>query len=292
MQDRAINILPDLIGLGSFAFRYAIGINGFKPSHPMDVFSFMEKACQLGYRRIQLCENLNIKAYTKNDLLRLRDVSKDLGMIVEIGLKKLDEENLSRHVEIALLVEAAFIRAVAHDHDNLSQQEQEGVVASVTKILKQWAPRLDDYGLSLGLENHFDISTRDLVRVVTEVGSSGIGLVFDTTNSLGFLETPENTLRCMSDFIISVHLKDYIIQKGEAGYEILGTVLGEGSLNIPTIFSLLGDRVSQVPIILESAVRRNFLDSPEQVLKWEEDIIQRNTRSMDTFIKENSCFNK
>ena len=292
MQDTAISILPDNIGLGSFAFRYAIGTKEFRPPHPMDAFSFMERAHHMGYRRIQLCENLNFRAYSNNDLRRLRDISNDLGIMVEVGLKKLDEENLSRHVEIARLVGATFIRAVSHDHDNLSPQEQEQVVAAVTKILKQWAPRLGDYGLSLGLENHFDVATRDLVRIVTELGSAAIGLVFDTTNSLGFLETPEDTLKNMLDFVLSVHLKDYKIQKGEAGYEILGTVLGEGSLNIPAVFSLLGNRASRIPIIIESAARRNFQDSPEQVLQWEEDIIQRNTCSMDTLLRENPYFNK
>ena len=292
MQDRVTGILPKNIGLGSFAFRYTIGNGDFKSPRPMNVFSFVEKAYQMGYRRIQLCENLNFRAYSKNDLQRLRDMSKDLDMTVEIGLKKLDEENLSRHVDIALLVGATFIRAVSHDHDNLSQQEMESVVADVTKLLKKWAPRIEDSGLSLGLENHFDLVTKDLVRIVSEVASAGIGLVYDTTNSLGFLESPENTLKTMLEFVLSVHLKDYTIQKGEAGYEILGTVLGEGSLSMPAIFSLLDGRLPDIPIILESTARRNFQDTPEQVLKWEEDIIQRNTRSMETLLRENPCFNK
>ena len=287
MQDRPINILPGNIGLGSFAFRYAIGFKDFHAHHPMDAFGFIEKAHQMGYRRIQLCENLNYRAYTENDLRRLRDRAKDLGVQLEVGLRKLDEENLSRHIEIARLTGAGFIRAVAHDHDNLSRQEQEGVVSAVTKTLKRWAPRLAGYGLTLGLENHFDITTRDLVRIVTEVDSAGIGLVFDTTNSLGFLETPENTLKTMGDFVLSVHLKDYKIQKGETGYEILGTVLGEGSLDIPAVFSLLGDRLPRIPVIIESAARRNFDDTPEQVLQWEEDIIQRNTLGMENLIKNN-----
>jgi sugar phosphate isomerase/epimerase len=207
-------------------------------------------------------------------------------MILEVGLRKVDEKNLSKHIEIAALLKASFIRAVAHDCDNLSQAEQKTVVASVTKLLKQWAPRLNDYGLSFGLENHFDIATKDLVHIVTEVASSKIGLVFDTTNSLGFLETPENTLKIMRDFILSVHLKDYIIQKGEAGYEIVGTVLGEGVLNISTLFSLLGGKLSRIPIILESAARRNFQDIQKKVLQWEENIIQRNTAALYNLLKK------
>ena len=285
MQDKTINILPHNIGLGSFAFRYAIGTKEFQPPHPMDAFGFMEKAHQMGYRRIQLCENLNVKAYAKKDILRLRDISKDLGMTLEIGLRKLDEENLSRHVEIANLAGAVFIRAVSHDHDNLSRREQEEVVTAVTAILKQWAPRLKDNGLSLGLENHFDLATRDLVRIAAETGSASIGLVFDTTNSLGFLEKPEKTLKTMLDYVLSVHLKDYFIQKGETGYEILGTVLGEGALDTKAVFSMLSGRLPDLPIIIESAARRNFGDTPEQVLQWEEDIIRRNTRSMEKLLK-------
>jgi len=286
MQDQAISILPEHIGLGSFAFRYAIGFKAFKSPRPMDAFSFMEKAHQMGYRRIQLCENLNYVMYSKNDLQRLRAMSKDLGMTVEVGLRKLDEENLSRHIEIALQVGAVFIRAVLHDHDNLSRQEQENVVTAAIKLLKQWAPRLADYGFTLGLENHFDVTTRDLVRIAAELASSSVGLVFDTTNSLGFLETPECTLKNMVDFVSSVHLKDYKIQKGETGYEIIGTALGEGALDIPAVFSLLGDKASRISIILESAARRNFQDTPEHVLEWEEDIIRKNTRKIEIIDKE------
>ncbi|MCL2319802.1 MAG: sugar phosphate isomerase/epimerase [Treponema sp.] len=286
MQERTVRQLPQNIGLGSFAFRYAIGIKEFRPSRPMDAFAFVEKAHRMGFRRIQLCENLNFHSYSKAELQKLRDVSRDLGMIVEVGLKKLDEDNIARHFDIALLLGSPFIRAVSHDHDNLSKREQEEVAAAVTKLLKEWAPRLKDNGLCLGLENHFDLATRHLVRIVKDVAAAEVGLVFDSTNSLGFLELPENTLREMLDFVLSVHLKDYAITKGEAGYEILGTVLGEGSLNIKAIFSLLGARLLQVPVILESAARRNFEDSPEQVLRWEEDVIKKNTCNMGNLLKE------
>jgi sugar phosphate isomerase/epimerase len=285
MKDIQINILHKYIGLGSFAFRYAIGVKGFQPPNPMDTFAFIQRAYQLGYRRVQLCENLNIATLSKNDLRRLRDMSKDMGMVLEIGLRKVDEKNLSRHIELALLLEASFIRAVSHDRDNLSQEEQKTVIVSVTKLLKQWAPRFNDYGVTFGLENHFDITTKDLVKIVTEVASANVGLVFDTTNSLGFLEPPEDTLKIMREFILSVHLKDYIIQKGEAGYEILGTILGEGFLNIPTIFSLLGDRLFHIPIILESTARRNFQDTQEKVMQWEESIIQKNTIVIDNLLR-------
>ena len=287
-----INILHKNIGLGSFAFRYAVGIKEFQSPCPMNALAFMEKAYQLGYRRIQLCENLGYKAYPQKDLLSLRDMAKDLGMIIEVGLRKLDEENLIRHIEIALMLGSPFIRAVSHDRDSLSRQEQESVVTAVTKLLKDWAPRLDNHGIRLGLENHFDLATKDLVRIVTEVASPGIGLVFDSTNSLGFLEKPENTLKTMSNFVLSVHLKDYTIQKGEAGYEILGTVLGEGALDISAVFSLLKDRLPHTSIIIESTARRNLLDTPEQVLQWEEEMIQRNTHGIDNLIKKYLCQNK
>jgi hypothetical protein len=38
------------LGVGSFAFAWAIGVPGHAPAHPMDAFAFLDRAAELGPR--------------------------------------------------------------------------------------------------------------------------------------------------------------------------------------------------------------------------------------------------
>lgn len=277
MNDMKSSVLPPHVGLGSFAFRYAVGFPGFFPETPMGPDEFLRSAHALGYRRVQICENLRLPFRSPGELERLNRLSGELGIALEIGFKKVDEDSLVRYMEIARRMGVRFIRAVIHDKDSLTREVRGTIMQQTSKLLKNWAGRLEDAGVRLGLENHFDLFTDELVTIVGEVGSPAIGLVFDTTNSLGFLEPPEITLNKMSGRIFSMHLKDYTIRKAEAGYEIVGTVLGEGLLNAEKILSDLVGSDPEASVILEMAVRRNPDRQVKAVVEWEKEEIRKST---------------
>ena len=45
------------LGLGTYAYAWAIGIAGYAPAQPMDAFAFVRRAAALGVRVVQIADD-------------------------------------------------------------------------------------------------------------------------------------------------------------------------------------------------------------------------------------------
>lgn len=108
------------------------------------------------------------------------------------------------------------------------------------------------------------------------LNSSRIGAVYDTTNSIGMIERPEETLRILEPWVISAHLKDYSIFKSEAGYTMKGEDLGSGSLPLPEILRVLLSSDKLQSLIMELSIKRDESLNMNAVIEKEKATIRRN----------------
>jgi sugar phosphate isomerase/epimerase len=183
-----------------------------------------------------------------------------LQLTVEIGLNGLTDQNLGRHLEVAEIFGSDLIRVVVGTT---------GVEESL-KILRSALPRLRSQRIRLGLENHFDLTMNQLVGIVRQLGNEHVGIIFDTTNGLGFLERPEETIVKAQPYLFSMHIKDYIIRKVEAGYFVTGAVLGKGRLDVPTVLRCAADAPGLRSIILELTIKRDETAPVDAVIHREQ----------------------
>ena len=248
------------LGIGSFAYRYAIGFRGFNPGKPMSLAGFLETAAHDGWEGVQLCENLGYADLSDADLAVAAAQAKRLQLAVEIGLNGLTDHNLGRHLEVAEIFGSDLIRVVVGET---------GVGESL-KILRSALPRLRSQRIRLGLENHFDLTMDQLVDMVGQLGSEQVGIVFDTTNGLGFLKKPEEDIVKAQPSLVSMHIKDYTIRKVEAGYFVTGAVLGKGMLDVPAVLRCAAGAPNLRSIILEMTVRRDETAPVDAVIHREQ----------------------
>ena len=260
--------------IGSFAYRYAVGFNGFRPPEPMDPFSFLKRAKQLDYQGVQLCENLHYAQMEEKDLSALDSLAKELGLFVEIGMNGASKENLLFHLKLARKLSSSFVRVVLGGKSCKKAAEVGEAQTAFTKTLKEVLPAFRDQGISLGIENHFDLPTYAIRNIVDELDDENVGMILDTTNCIHFLERPLEALEMSRGKIISVHIKDYMTQKMEAGHLITGTELGKGELDIPPFIACC-DR-----IVLEMTIRRNETMTPEAITEWEDQAIEESTKTL------------
>lgn len=265
------------IGIGSFAFRYNIGFAGFQPPSPMSVLGFLEEAYNLGYEGVQLCENLNYVDLGKEELLEVKKRAEELGLFIETGMKNITLDNVKRHLEIAEILSSKMLRIVVGENGVYPEENSVELRNRAVHILSSVLPQCISKGIRIGLENHFDLPTADLIQIIREINSPEIGLIFDTTNALGFTERPEETLEAIGAHLISIHLKDYNIRKVEAGYLITGTVLGEGRLNTKDILKKALQINPGLSIILEMTTRRDENYQLGEVIAWEKDVVKSST---------------
>lgn len=248
------------VGIGSFAYRYAIGFRGFHPGKPMSIADFLETAAQGGWEGVQLCENLGYADLSDADLAVAAAQAKRLQLAVEIGLNGLTDKNLARHLEVAEIFGSDLIRVVVGET---------GAGESL-KILSSALQRLHSQRIRLGLENHFDLTMDQLVGIVRQLGSEQVGLIFDTTNGLGFLKKPEEDMVKAQPYLVSMHIKDYTIRKVEAGYFVTGAVLGKGVLDVPAVLRCAAGAPNLRSIILEMTVKRDETAPVDAVIHWEQ----------------------
>jgi sugar phosphate isomerase/epimerase len=247
------------VGIGSFAYRYAIGFSGFNPANPMSLADFLETAAHGGWEGVQLCENLGYADLSDADLAAVAAQAKRLHLFVEIGLHGLTERNLNRHLDVAEMFGSDLIRVVVGET---------GAEDSL-KMLRSVRQRLRSQRISLGLENHFDLTMGQLLDIVRQLDGEQFGIIFDTTNGLGFLEKPQEELVKAQPYLVSMHIKDYTIRKVEAGYFVTGAVLGKGSLDVPAVLRCAFGAPNLRSIILELTVKRDETAPVDAVIRRE-----------------------
>lgn len=262
-----------LVGIGSYAFRYAIGFDGFQPANPMTTNDFLVEASRMGFQGVQLCENLNIVNLNKDELLAIKDKASELGLFIEVGMRGLTAENIARHMEIGDILSSRFLRVVLGNNRNEPETHSEILRTQAIKIIKNVLNAYPDRDFTIGIENHFDLPTATLVEIVKEIDDDRVGLILDTTNCLGFIQSPYEALDSVLPYLKSIHLKDYIVRKIEAGYMISGVPLGEGWLNVRKILTTALKANPNLYIIVELTIRREEQQTMEEVIAWEKDAI-------------------
>ncbi len=120
------------------------------------------------------------------------------------------------------------------------------VLLKATSIsLRRQKNMLNDFGVTLAIETHFEFSTFELLKLMTmaEAEPGGyLGVCLDTMNLLTMLEDPVSATRRILPWIVMTHIKDggiLLVKKGlvsfpvEAGKGIID--LGEIILSLSTL---------------------------------------------------------
>lgn len=252
------------LAISSFAYRYAIGFDGFRPKSPLGADEFLRQAKALGFQGVQLCENLGIAQMTDAQLDGVGSLARELGLFIEVGMNGATEEKLYRHLEICKRLDSGFLRVVLGGKSCKNKDEAVREQLRHTDVLRAVLPMFKQARVSIGIENHFDLPTYALRQIIDAIDDENVNLIFDTTNCIHFLERPQEALEICKGRIASIHLKDYTVKKVEAGHLVAGAVLGDGELEIPGILQSC-DR-----IVLEMTIRRSPEESIEDVLQWEQ----------------------
>ena len=110
---------------------------------------------------------------------------------------------------------------------------------------------IDEFGIKILIENHQDITLKDIFDLVDEFGSERIGVNWDTGNSFPTGETVESFLEKSIHLIGNVHLKDYRIQSSNNGYIMHRCALGEGVVDFQYLLSTLNNYNNTIPLTIE-----------------------------------------
>jgi 3-oxoisoapionate decarboxylase len=99
---------------------------------------------------------------------------------------------------------------------------------ALVKPLRRAADIAEDVDIPFGIENHQDLCSAELRRLVERVGSPRCGVVMDCGNALAVGELPAAFAERVLPYLVHVQLKDYAAHPTPSGWLLVRCALGDG----------------------------------------------------------------
>jgi sugar phosphate isomerase/epimerase len=252
------------LGITSFAYDWAISEPG-SGSEKLTAFQLIEKAAQHELEIVQICENLPINLLDADELVGLKRFAHSQGVCLELGMSGLGPDHLASSLDLACRLDVRLLRVVPWSG---SQIRRPISGTQVFQALEPFLPTCRKEGITLAIENYFDLPDDDLASMLEQAANTNLGVCLDTANSTGLLSKPLDTARILAPFVVSVHLKDFVVLKPKQGYRIFGAPLGKGWLNLEAILEIINRANRNVHYLIEHWIIRD--NSIESILETEE----------------------
>ncbi|WJS85119.1 TIM barrel protein [Paracoccus sp. TOH] len=235
------------LGLGSYAFRWSIGIGDRQPPRPMTAMELLEIAHRHGLSVVQYADNLPLDRLGADEHLALKARADRYGMALELGTQSFDAEELARYIPIGARLGARILRVA------LDAEDAQVPVPELAAQLRELLPDGKRAGLRFAIENHFNYPSPRMVELLDQVADESLGVCLDVANSICAGEWPMTTVRMLAPYTINLHLKDYQITPDPhgVGFRIHGTPLGEGRAELAQILDCLSHCPPEMSVILE-----------------------------------------
>ena len=122
-------------------------------------------------------------------------------------------------------------------------------------VLPRAKGALERHKLVVGIENHRDWTTQELIELIRSVGSPYLGVCFDFGNNIALLEHPLDTAKALAPYVVTTHLKDIGLRPYDRGFELSEVPLGTGICPLAEMIGVLRAARTDVPFCLEMITR-------------------------------------
>ncbi|MBA2251045.1 MAG: sugar phosphate isomerase/epimerase [Chitinophagaceae bacterium] len=219
------------LGIGSYTY-------GWNVEHGMNDMNLIERAKEFGVKLIQIGDNLPLHTFNEERLQVFGKALRQNDITVEIGAKGLLQLHLHQYILLCKRFNAKILRFIIDDNNYRPTVEE------VIRIIKSEANLLQQYNITLALENHDGLKADEYAAIIKSINSPNVGICLDTVNSMGAGESIETILETLLPYTVNLHIKDFGIARlpHKQGFIIDGRIAGEGLLNIPLLLEKLKAR--------------------------------------------------
>ena len=107
-------------------------------------------------------------------------------------------------------------------------------------------------GIKFAMENHQDLRTDELLRIINETGTDICGALLDPANTVGVMDDPMRSLHVLGKHIICTSARDFMVYETEEGATIQCTAIGQGLLDYKFYTNFMAENCPGVPIHVET----------------------------------------
>jgi 3-oxoisoapionate decarboxylase len=192
------------------------------------------------------------------DSFRKRLASEGLAVFADTGSGNLasDVSPLTGAIDVAVAIGSPIVRTTISgllegDRRSLGADGWRAHLEGLIDPLKGAMEKAEALGIDVGLENHQDICSHELVWLCEQVGSARLGVTMDVGNAYAVGETPLAFARRILPILKHVHFKDYTVHGSESGFRLKRCALGEGIVDWPAMIALFEAEAPEVQGCIE-----------------------------------------
>ena len=235
------------VGLSSYSFNVLMGSAQRAAGAtftPWSVDDLIDGAAAWGFSSVEL--PLRAYADRPDAVERSRRRLEEHGLqcsTVDAGIARI--EALTDAIPLAAALGATVLRVTLSDILCGDRRRLNGgwraYLEQMADQLRAARPVAQAHGITIAVENHQDIDSREMVWLCEYVGADVCAVCLDIANPLAVAEDVESFTRRVGPYIRNVHLKDYRLYPSPQGYRLARCALGLGALNWPGLFALLDE---------------------------------------------------
>lgn len=222
------------IGIDSFSYQISLAAGTY------DVFRTLDSIAGLGLSGIQLNINGPSGRFLGGDpsdaahLRAVRTALKERGLFAEIGGARTEPEAVERQLRLCAEIGAGVLRTLLVFEGSL-----ESTLEKARRDLEQSLPLAAELGVRIALENHEDVTAKELLTCLEHINDPWLGACLDTGNDLSLYGDPVESVRLLAPWAATTHIKDQkLVRLGGAIYSV-GVPLGEGDVDLATIVPII-----------------------------------------------------
>jgi 3-oxoisoapionate decarboxylase len=262
------------VGLNPYGLTYTLGLQGWGTPRANPAATGLEGfravARAIGARCLELDWRW-LTPLSASALQRLGDDCRADGMTVLVSawLRHEPGETLDEAVRVTAGTGARLLRMhlspVLEGGRGRLGSRWTSMAAHARATLVAEAPKAADAGFAIGLENHQDFGSEELLDIAHAAGDH-VGIVLDTGNPFAVGEDPVAFTHRVAARVRHLHLKDYRAQFSEEGVRLVRCPIGDGCVPLAEMVAVLATpghdlTASLEPAALEARHVRFFTDT-------------------------------
>lgn len=246
---------PDFVtGLNPYGLTYHLGLQGRGTDREnpdgKGLEGFIALGQELGVRVLEIFDPW-IEGFSDDEMHKLKDRLDALGIvpIVSGGLVTEATDSLYRSARIlgAETIRFALTRVLCGAR--AAEKDWDAMRREVEAAIRKQGQRAADEGIWIGIENHQDFTSAELVEFCGT--APAVGITYDTGNSFPVAEAPLDFTRTVAPHVRHVHLKDYRVQPTAEGFRLVRCAIGDGAVPFAELFEMLGAHHDRMTAVLE-----------------------------------------
>lgn len=224
-------ILRQRVYLNVYGSRYTFGLQG-DGATPVTADTLITRAQSLGLAGVEL-PALCARTLDSNAVALVRHSAERAGISIVLSTFGTDPEALDVDIKLASALGAkVIVTALSETRFGGDRRHLAGcwvdLLNAVQSRIAAVIGTAESRGVVIGLENHQDLDSGDLLKLCGTIDSEAFGVTFDCANALGIAEHPVEFLRAVSPWVVHAHLKDYRAQWVTDGYALVRCPIGDG----------------------------------------------------------------